>query len=97
MTQMLPEGTISHGTLITEDLFKSLYDAFVEVAEPDDPTLIWMTQALSFRAVMDDIENFWECCDEIEEKYVPVNHYLGMHQGDGSDFGVWQTDEHDEY
>lgn len=87
-------GSISHGTLKLEDLARAFIDHFhmeSENAEIGSGGLL-----VTLKAVEDDPEGehvdemFQEACDLLEshDRFPPYC-YLGMHEGDGSDFGIW--------
>ena len=93
-------GTISEGTLKTEDIgtnliwhmdrldldtndlntFKKLKKEFSEEIEHLEE---------SEDEYSEKLENIFDEIKEIADNYTPDYCYLGMHQGDGADFGVW--------
>lgn len=98
-------GSISHGTLKTEDLLSALLDA------ADGVVLTRLDRGRINRArferdafdaasddvkesAMDDLNETYEDVLDLLQCYVPPFTYLGMHPGDGSDLGVWTAIDH---
>ena len=97
-------GSISEGTLKTEDignnliwhmdrldldntdlvLFKKLKKEFSEEIEHLEE---------SEEEYSEKLENIFDEIKEIADNYTPDYCYLGMHQDDGADFGVWVVSE----
>ena len=89
-------GTVSHGTLRTEDLIETFLD-FLEVMEHP--------KAEELREEYEDIlkneetkeeyleyllnEDIWDAMQALE----PDGYYFGAHPGDGADFGYWEIEE----
>lgn len=88
-------GSVSYGTLRTEDLIETFLD-FLE--EHDHP------YAIGFREEYEKIlkketkeeyleyllnEDIWDAMQALE----PDGYYFGAHPGDGADFGYWEIEE----
>jgi hypothetical protein len=102
-------GSISHGTLRTIDLLQS-FTSELESLDTDGKYVSLISEA---NGIIERIEDDDFCSDEDEEaaEYLvnedlfdalnglaPDGCYFGSHEGDGSDFGFWETydDEDDE-
>lgn len=90
----LPIGSISHGTLRTEDLLDSFRDA---LAELDNPCVdgIMENADLDDDSCYADTENNRELLNSLFDQlndHCPPYCYFGAHEGDGSDFGCWPCD-----
>ena len=91
---MLSLGSISHGTLLSEDLASAIASTLRDL-DHDDSALLRDLDTIA--TTPDDAEGDWEGWDSevIEsgidalQEYAPPFCYVGMHEGDGSDFGVW--------
>lgn len=82
-------GSISHGTLRTEDLLETFSDELARCA-PDNPLV---AEAHAMLDQWDDNgpdsnDLVGELMEALEE-YAPSYCYFGAHEGDGSDFGFW--------
>lgn len=90
-TRYLPFGTISHGTLIARDLFEALDDALrdVRLSRADRARVNALRYDMRRRDCAAMQHELFEDLEAIAECYVPPYCYLGMHEGDGSDLGVW--------
>lgn len=82
-------GTVSHGTLRTEDLLPAFAAELRRVtSHPGNLTL-----AAEAEAIMNfESEEASELCNDLIEllnEYAPEGMYFGAHEGDGSDFGWW--------
>ena len=93
MTNAKPEiGTISHGTLKTEDLVESFSSEYERLGGR-------ASVAKHFRNVMFgrdlagtyEEELVWALEDlfNLLDEMAPEGTYFGAHEGDGSDFGFW--------
>lgn len=93
---ILELGTVSHGTLRSEDLL----DAFLWEAEHLRLTKDERSRVREIRAASkaDEDADYWISGDAEEDvntlqdilgNHVPPYCYFGAHPGDGSDFGVW--------
>ena len=93
-------GTISEGTLKTEDIGNNLiWD--MDRLELDNTDLVLFKKLKkefseeiehleeSEEEYSEKLENIFDEIKEIADNYTPDYCYLGMHQGDGADFGVW--------
>lgn len=84
-------GSISHGTLRTEDLLSAFAWELRHIATPDDKaSLALCDEADAVDADSDEMadELVNELADALNE-YAPPYCYFGAHEGDGSDFGFW--------
>ena len=87
----LPIGSISHGTLRAQDLAQAIHDALMSTGDRKDSDLI-MRELLEVANGDDESESACEIVsDGIDalQDYCPAFCYAGMHQGDGSDLGIW--------
>lgn len=87
----LPIGSISHGTLRDQDLAQAIYDALRSTGDRKDSDLIM--RELFHVANGDDESEFAseivnDGIDALSD-YCPPFCYAGMHEGDGSDLGIW--------
>jgi hypothetical protein len=88
MTKTLDVGSYSHGTLREVDLAEVLADMLREV-EHDDSELLALLDSIAAENEEDDAsEVITDAMDTLQE-YTPAFCYVGMHEGDGSDLGVW--------
>lgn len=98
-------GSISHGTLKTKDLLSALLDAADDIVltRVDRSRINKARLELdAFNAAsedvqesaMDDLNETYEDVLDLLQNYVPLFTYLGMHEGDGSDLGVWTAIDH---
>lgn len=85
-------GSLSHGTLRAQDLADAVLDALRDMGYDDKP----MLRDLATIAGYDDDDSPMEWADECVsdgidalQEYAPPFCYVGMHEGDGSDLGVW--------
>lgn len=93
-------GTVSHGTLRTEDLLDTFADELEYQVQRDEN--LYLTPSIRdalLKSVWDarEITDFEselaadmvnELIDQLNE-YAPPYCYFGSHEGDGSDFGFW--------
>jgi hypothetical protein len=94
MTKTLDVGSYSHGTLREVDLAEVLADMLREV-EHDDSELLALLDSIAAENEEDDAsEVIMDAMDALQE-YAPPFCCVGMHEGDGSDLGVWF--EHDSF
>jgi hypothetical protein len=97
-------GTVSHGTMRSQDLIPAFLDALAEV----DPNGYAQMMSAAFGPVPahvwdeGDSSDWWDSEDAhylLESLFdaldgaAPEGHYFGAHPGDGSDFGFWQCDD----
>lgn len=99
-------GTVSEGTLQTEDLLESFADA-LEWAVQDNAEH-WCGRQEQRDGFLNLVENARECdggedsphdpeelVEELTEAlgyFAPAGYYFGAHPGDGADFGFWPSD-----
>ena len=83
-------GSISHGTMISDDIIDAIdtLNRVLENEELDD--LISDYNNESDVGVRDEILN-WEVYNLLNE-LAPDGYYFGCHPGDGSDIGFWPID-----
>ena len=91
-------GSISSGSLKTEDLIQAFVDeltyysparaaSLIQEYEPSDPEeLDYESEEASF---------YLEALTEALEDLAPVGLYFGSAEGDGADFGFWPLNEYD--
>jgi hypothetical protein len=105
MARFTDFGSISHGTLKTDDLFEAFYDE-AERRFPKDETFLRLKKVVDGLNEVDD-ETVWESFyasdyaseavnDDLMELLgsdLPPFVYFGTHPGDGSDFGYWFDSE----
>ena len=93
-------GTISEGTLKTEDIGNNLIWHMERLDLDTNDLNILKKLKREFSAEIDRLEEseeeysekleyIFDETKEIADNYTPDYCYLGMHQGDGADFGVW--------
>lgn len=97
MTRKAQIGSISHGTLRSEDLIISFADELrlyepdhARVKEADAIHTLWASGWLDIYD--DNSEAICELISDLEEAlscHAPAFCYFGAHPGDGSDFGFW--------
>lgn len=83
---MLDIGSISHGTLRSEDLASALLD-FAEYFDADMRADLERIAAAESEEDWDS-EVINDAIDALQE-HAPPYCYVGFHEGDGSDLGVW--------
>lgn len=94
-------GSISHGTLRSEDLVQTFADTLESLASQEgdrkhDELLLnareWLRQGLAGRVggghERDGLEFTEELSNALQE-FAPPYCYFGANEGDGSDFGFW--------
>lgn len=107
-TYALP-GSISHGTLRTEDLLARFTRELEWLTQSgrndrtDKETQLIVDAHDVFNALTADCENdnaiedaeylLNERLFDALDKFAPDGHYFGAHPGDGSDFGYWPSEE----
>lgn len=97
-------GTVSHGTLRSEDLLRS-FAAELEHHVDRNLTLVDRDMFLHFghwrdlvqkarETSDDDIEACELVCELADalQTFAPDGCYFGAHPGDGADFGFWEVD-----
>lgn len=91
-------GSISHGTLVLEDLWDALYSTAESLDLPQQQAIQLGVLSERWDHVCDDedqsaaLETFDNLADLLIEA-VPPFCYIGMHEGDGSDLGCWFSSE----
>jgi hypothetical protein len=88
MTKTLDVGSYSHGTLREADLASTLADMLREGEHDDSELLALLDSIASENEEEDASEVITDAMDALQE-YAPPFCYVGMHEGDGSDLGVW--------
>jgi len=85
--EILDFGTIIQGTGLPEDIWPALMAALGGV---DPGRAAKMRADMGERGAADwpDGDDIWEALDALNE-YAPEYAYVGSHEGDGSDIGVW--------
>ncbi|MCP4485581.1 MAG: hypothetical protein GY823_13660, partial [Flavobacteriaceae bacterium] len=98
-TKILEIGSlVDYSSLRSQDLMP----AFLELLKDIDDDFVTETLCeIPYDAQLNDTHEFWdsETCawimdsifDRLNE-YTPEDYYFGAHEGNGSDFGVWQYD-----
>lgn len=99
----IPTGSFSSGTLRSQDLAP----AFLDVLGIVQPYLIgtdwWveMEQDVARIVASDgELDNAPEIIDRIADEinsYLPAGYYFGANEGDGADFGIWETFQDEDY
>lgn len=91
---MLSLGSISHGTLLSEDLAYAILTTLQDMGHEDSALLRDLD---TIATTPEDSPGQWEGWDsevindgiDALQEYAPPFCYVGMHEGDGSDLGVW--------
>ena len=78
------DQTIIHGTGLSEDL----YPAFLHLLVLLDPA---KARGYAEAADFPTDEDTWDLLLEIDS-LAPAGYYFGSHQGDGSDYGFWESE-----
>lgn len=79
-------GTVSHGTMRTEDL----YDAFLSELEYLDPAAhAEFLEEMQGRCGDEAVEKLFDLLDE----RAPLSCYFGANPGDGADYGFWECED----
>lgn len=102
----ISEGTVSHGTLRTQDLLRSFADEYERVLPFNSSSLCseareaadmldkpTARQPQGFAEIADDI--LTSLFDSLQTVAARENLTFGAHDGDGSDFGYWAGDADD--
>lgn len=99
-------GSISHGTLRTEDLIPK-FMSFLFSESPDRARMLWQKYPNLLQALCDYnsgiSSDWWETEEAVEilnedifdemDAISPEGYYFGSHPGDASDFGYWPIDD----
>ena len=92
----VPGGSVSHGTMRTQDLIP----AFMEVIR-DTPEYVQVMNAVPAHAMEDKDAKWWnsdeaaallESLFDTLDAYSPEGYRFGAHPGDGSDYGYWESE-----
>ncbi len=87
-------GTVSHGTLRTEDLIPAFANELERCCDGHSGNLTLVQEA---REITDfDSEEASDLCHDLSDalnEYAPEGTYFGAHEGDGSDFGFWPLED----
>ena len=101
-------GTISHGTLRSEDLLETFADELARLNRGSEKSPGAAALIAEARETRECLENDPDCVDvDIREaaseviaelidalhEFAPPFCYFGAHEGDGSDFGFWPSME----
>jgi len=88
-------GSYSHGTLRNEDLADTLRDMLLSMEHSESDTIVQELGAIADNEGRDeeyDSEVINDAIDMLDD-YAPTFCYVGFHEGDGSDLGVWFNHE----
>ena len=98
-------GSISHGTLRTQDLLRACADCLESLAgDVPDPVMgsglvsdarEWAERIGAEDPTPQDQDTAYEILCDISDKlqdFAPDGCYFGMHPGDGSDLGFWESE-----
>lgn len=83
-------GSISHGTLLSKDLASAIADTLANVGHNESDILMRDLRNIAEGNDHSEIDDgiIAEGIDALQD-YCPAFCYAGMHEGDGSDLGVW--------
>ena len=99
----VPEGSISHGTLRTQDLLRSFMKTLMDV-NIQRYEEIWLDEFVvslyndSVIYELPDDDEWWDSphayyllamAQTALDEIAPEGMYFGAHEGDGCDFGFW--------
>jgi hypothetical protein len=90
----ISEGTISHGTLRTEDLLARFADEYERVLPFSGFSLAY--DARNITSDEEASEVLTELFDALDAIASREGMYFGAHPGDGSDFGYWRTEDEED-
>jgi len=85
-------GTISHGTLRSEDLFVSLSDELERLMPVGMRERVALARADMLVATDDAMSELVNDLSDTLSEIAPEGWFFGAHMGDGSDFGFWSVD-----
>jgi hypothetical protein len=85
-------GTVSHGTLRSEDLI----EAFTPVLRDLDPKKLERIQRENPNVFESDARAQTVVIEMFDalDRVAPEGYYFGSIEGDGSDFGFWEVNDH---
>lgn len=91
-------GTISHGTLRSEDLIPTFLTALEDLDAPRAAALRTEYGLDEDYREIDQISSedagwLMESLFDALDACAPAGYYFGAHPGDGSDFGFWPNDD----
>ena len=92
MSKYLEPGTISHGTLRSEDLIPAFVDALDGIELEEDEIIKLDMQYTAFFESGDAEWVLNEVLFDMLNDHCPEGHYFGSLEGDGSDFGMWPVE-----
>lgn len=106
MTKAFVPGTVSHGTHNLYDLANAFIEALEMVAPAAYQQIVFVSGMMPdyLRAIDEgrsadywDTENaawfVYECLADALNEHAPEGYCFGAHEGDGADFGFWETEE----
>lgn len=105
MTREIPLGTLSHGTMRSEDLIPIFYSFLKRHATFEARGAFWSAWSdarleIESGDIVAWIEESQERADYLLEDLfeeldlmAPEGFYFGAHPGDGSDYGFWKVEE----
>lgn len=87
-------GSVSHGTMIEEDLFEAFIDALSQLNKREAQKIQKEWDSFSHPKVCENCRDqrdyiLNETLFNTLSNYAPPLAYFGAHEGDGSDFGFW--------
>jgi hypothetical protein len=97
MSKYLEPGTISHGTLRSEDLIPAFVGALdgIELEEDEIIKLDIIKRDMQRPDFYENGDAEWvlnEVLFDLLNEHCPEGHYFGSTEGDGSDFGMWPVE-----
>jgi hypothetical protein len=97
MTNQLPLGSVSHGTMREEDLIPAFISFLRQYGPPDIQGNLGEVEE---RMAADDYFTSDAACYDLNEDLfnfmndvAPEGYYFGSHPGDGSDYGFWPNED----
>lgn len=101
MSRTFVPGTVSHGTLRTEDLANAFIEA-LEMVSPEAYQQLVFPSGFACEGIRaldngprdpywdtDAAQDFVAMLSDTLSEHAPEGYYFGAHEGDGSDFGFW--------
>ncbi len=87
---MLEIGTIINGTMRDEEVIPELIAAGLSLRDELSPADREELEEIQGRAEAEDFNEYdCETAFDILQNYAPPYCYVGAHEGDGADYGVW--------